>query len=639
MSSYPNNTQDHGGFIPGIEGMRALAVLMVLLFHLDVHFLGGGYLGVDLFFVISGFIITRNILSDQERGRFSLREFYVRRFRRLFPALLATVLLTLLGGTILLPPAELVATAVSSLYAVFSLANIHFWLSSGYFEAAAESQPLLHTWSLSVEEQFYLFWPALLLMLAHTRQRAVVIAVLLAAPMIAGLLLRKEYPDAVFYLLPFRLPQLMAGALLAVLSMRLVGASGNLAVLLASAGLVALSSISVESLSPATAAALVTGLGFLLLLGREAPVARVFYGHPLLQWVGRRSYAIYLVHWPIIVLYNFAASFELDNQARIALFFLSLIAAALMHEWVEKPFRKRGQDTTRIQKFALPIIGCSLVVTLSMALTLWHLEGLQWRVDKRLQRVVDSVKQEKRKKHIAIRYGKCSLHKEHAFADYDPETCATPHSEKPSVLLLGDSMAADTYMLLQQTYPEIHIMQATAGACTALIDLDAVGGRYAACEDLNTYRFSELIDNRADAVLLASVWGEDRIEPLKKTVEHLQSRGQRVLVFGPRTVFQASIPLLVSQYATPEAANAALREKALVKNSLLRKMRAAMPDVTILDIGNIQCTPACEILEGDKLLYYDQMHMTKLGAKRIGERMRQTFDLQEFINSKKNGTR
>jgi len=589
--------------------------------------------------VISGFIITRNILADQEQGSFSLGEFYVRRFRRLFPALLATVLLTLLVGTVLLPPAELVATAVSSIYALFSLANIHFWLASGYFEAAAESQPLLHTWSLSVEEQFYLFWPALLLILAHTRQRAVVIITLLFAPMITGLMLRTEYPDAVFFLLPFRLPQLMAGALIGVLSMRLVGASGNLAVLLASAGLVALSCTSVENLSPAAAAAFVTGLGFLLLLGRDAPVAQVFYGHKLMQWVGRRSYAIYLVHWPLIVLYSFATGFEMDNRSRIALFFLSLAAAALMHEWVEKPFRKRGEDTTRAQKLALPVIGFSLVLTLGMALLLWHLEGLQWRVDERLQRIVDSVKQEKKRKGRAIRYGKCNLHKEHVFADYDPETCATPHSDKPSVLLLGDSMAADTYMLLEQNYPEIHIMQATAAACTALLDLEAVGGRYAACEELNTYRFRELIDNRADAVLLASVWTEDRIEPLRKTVEYLQSRGQRVLIFGPRTVFKASIPLLVSQHATPEAANAALREKAFVKTSLLEKMRAALPDVTILDIGNLQCTPACDILEGDELLYYDQMHMTKLGAKRVGERMRHAFDLPRFINSTKNSTR
>lgn len=228
--------RDHGGFIPSIEGMRALAVLMVLLFHLDIYLLGGGYLGVDLFFVISGFIITRNILADQYHGRFSLREFYVRRFRRLFPALLVTVLFTLLAGAIILPPAELAATAASAVYALFSLANIHFWLGSGYFEAAAESQPLLHTWSLSVEEQFYLFWPALLLILAHTQRLLVLIVPILSASLLTGIFLQNEHPEAVFYLLPFRLPQLMAGAVIAALSLRLDGTSGNLAVLIGSAG-------------------------------------------------------------------------------------------------------------------------------------------------------------------------------------------------------------------------------------------------------------------------------------------------------------------------------------------------------------------------------------------------------------------
>jgi len=141
-------SQGHGRFIPGIEGMRALAVLVVLLFHLDISSFAGGYLGVDLFFVISGFIISRNILSDLQLGKFSLRDFYVRRFRRLLPALLITVLLTLIAGLWLLPPVELANTAESAIYAVFSLANFHFLLESGYFDAAADAKPLLHTWSL-----------------------------------------------------------------------------------------------------------------------------------------------------------------------------------------------------------------------------------------------------------------------------------------------------------------------------------------------------------------------------------------------------------------------------------------------------------------------------------------------------------
>ena len=339
------------------------------------------------------------------------------------------------------------------------------------------------------------------------------------------------------------------------------------------------------------------------------------------------------MHWPLIVLYRFATNFELDNVSRVVLFVLTLVAATAMHELVEKPFRKRGEDKTRLQKHSLSIIGLGLVITLCIAAALWYSEGMQWRADERLQRVVSSVQQEKVKRQKAIRYGNCNLHKEHSFADYDPLACATPDTEKQNVLLLGDSLAADTYMLLTETYPEIHVMQATAAACTALLNLDAVGGRYAACEDLNRYRFTDLIDGRADLVLLASVWSRDRIEPLKATVDYLRSRGQRVLVVGPRAVFRASIPLLISQHATPESANAALRKTALVKNRLLREMRVAMPDVTIVDIGNIQCAPECDVLEGEALLYYDQMHWTQLGAKRVGESMNEVFDLPGLINS------
>ena len=154
-----------------IEGMRALAVLVVLLFHLDVPWFKGGFLGVDLFFVISGFIITRNIQFDLHAGKFTLREFYLRRFRRLFPALLVTVMATLLVSLAVLTPLEMEKTARSAIFALISLANFNFWLEAGYFDAAAHTKPLLHTWSLSVEEQFYLFWPALLVFLATNGRR------------------------------------------------------------------------------------------------------------------------------------------------------------------------------------------------------------------------------------------------------------------------------------------------------------------------------------------------------------------------------------------------------------------------------------------------------------------------------------
>jgi peptidoglycan/LPS O-acetylase OafA/YrhL len=631
--SRPQGAQLRTSFIPSIEGMRALAVLVVLLFHLDIPGFDGGYLGVDLFFVISGFIISRNILSDLRGGTFSLREFYVRRFRRLFPALLVTVLLTLVAALFIVPPIELANTAESAIYALFSLANFHFWLESGYFDAAAEAKPLLHTWSLSVEEQFYLFWPALLLLLANTRRRLALIVLLLCLSLASALLWRDDIPDAIFYLLPFRLHQLMAGALIAILSLRLSTRWGNAGVLVASAGFIWVSVILNGGYSPAVGAAAVTGFGFLLLLGRDTALAQALYGSKPMQWIGQRSYALYLVHWPIIVLFKFSTDFQLNNLERILLLGLAFGAAALLHECVEKPFRKRGEDTTTAQRIALPATFSTLALTVCMAAAIWRLDGLPSRSDARIQQMVASVDRERERREEIIRFGRCNLHKVHQFSDYDAGTCAALDPERKNVLILGDSIGADTFMMLSQAYPELQFSQATAGACTALLEITDVRGKYPACEALNEFRFSELAKRDLDLVVLASLWTADRIAPLKETVDYLHALGNKVLVIGPRVSFRGSVPLLLSAQPSLEGVNLRLQDQVVWRNELLADMRAAIPNVEIVDIGAIQCTPQCDVVEDEQLLYFDAFHFTQLGAKRVGEKFRASFDLLKFINS------
>jgi hypothetical protein len=214
-------------FIPGIEGMRALAIIVVLLYHLDPQWTPAGYLGVDLFYVISGFVITRNALQDLAADRFSLKYFYYRRFRRLFPAITVTVLLTVAAGYFVMPPAELAATAKAGVYSLFSLANFNFWWDASYFDAAAHSKPLLHTWSLSLEEQFYLFWPVLLLLAYPTRFRWFLAPGLLLLSLGLAFCFREKASEALFYLLPFRVHQLMCGAVLAIFSLQLPGRMGS----------------------------------------------------------------------------------------------------------------------------------------------------------------------------------------------------------------------------------------------------------------------------------------------------------------------------------------------------------------------------------------------------------------------------
>ena len=330
---------EHGGFIPSLEGMRALAVIITVLFHLGVEGAGGGYLGIDLFFVISGFIITRNILFDRQTGKFSLRRFYVRRVRRLVPALLVTILFTLFFGLVWMPPEELGKAARSAFFAVFSVANFDFWLESNYFSTEAEFKPLLNTWSLNVEEQFYLLWPALLVWLGTTSRRVACTTLLIVLSLGAAMAYRNSMAEAVFYLLPFRVYELMSGALVAILALRLSGFWGNFAVLMGFIGLLATTVIVTNDYTPALAVPVVCGLSVLLLLGRETKVAVALLANKPMQWIGARSYSIYLVHWPIFVLYKYATDFELSMLERISLFIFSVLVAMALYEFVEKPFR------------------------------------------------------------------------------------------------------------------------------------------------------------------------------------------------------------------------------------------------------------------------------------------------------------
>lgn len=633
-----NHTAKDSGFLASVEGLRALAVLAVLLFHLDVPGFAGGYLGVDLFFVISGFIITRNILGDIRRDRFTLRDFYIRRFRRLLPALLATVVVTLCAALLVVPPIELQKAAQSAIAAVLSFANVSFWMEAGYFDSAASTKPLLHTWSLSVEEQFYLFWPALLLVLARRRYAIAVVGALLLASLAAALAYRNSLPEAVFYLLPFRLHQLMAGALIAMTSTRLTGRVAGASTVIGAVGFL-LSAVLLGALySPAVAAVSVTLCGTLLLLGCQSAPAQRLFGNATMLWFGKRSYAIYLVHWPLIVLWKYYADFELTWPHRLLLFVCSLIAAVLLHELIEKPFRKRGEDTTALQKAAGPIIAGSLALSLAVATTLWLLEGLPSRVDPRIAQMVNNVTQETAARRKAIRFGICGLHTSTAFAQYDEGECASLDKERPNVLVIGDSMAADMYMVLAEAYPEVHFSQATAGACTALLTVNHQAGQYPTCQALNEYRFQHLAKKDYDAIILASVWRRDRIAPLTETINYLEALEKKVLVVGPRVTFRGAVPMLVSRQTDFKKINQRLHSRAKRHATLLEAMRVAVGDSRLLDIGAAQCNPQCTTIANDELVYMDALHFTPMGARIVGGRLRERFDLRGFLSETDTGS-
>ena len=333
---------------PQIDGLRAIAVLAVILFHADPRLVPGGYLGVDIFFVISGYLITSLIIADLGQGNFSLPRFYERRARRILPVLFVVLAATIPFAALYLLPTQQESYARSLLATLLFSSNILFWQETGYFMAEAALKPLLHTWSLAVEEQFYLLYPLFLVALWRfgLRLRVGVIGLLFLASLIGSTVLAEIAPGANFYLLSSRAWELLAGALLALALARGRVLSRfaeliNLAGLAMVAGSLALFNAgtpmpSLWGLIP------VGGTILLIAFATEATIlGRILAQRPLVQ-IGLMSYSAYLWHWPIFVFARLRFGDALGPALLAGLIAATFFLSYLSWRFVEQPFRRRG---------------------------------------------------------------------------------------------------------------------------------------------------------------------------------------------------------------------------------------------------------------------------------------------------------
>jgi len=353
-----------------IDGLRAVAVIAVLLFHADIG-CSGGYVGVDVFFVISGFLITGLILKDLNRDRFSIVEFWERRVRRILPALALVVFSTLIAGWFLLLGRDFEALGKSVVAQVMLLSNVYFWRGSGYFARIGQDTPLLHTWSLAVEEQFYLLFPLLLIALRRLSPKALIPAILLFSGASFSLSVYWSYhnPNANFYLLPTRAWELLMGAFLAAYSARRASKRW-LAEILSWSGLFAIL-WSIFQYSPDTrfpgAAALLpcVGTAFLIQSNRDSLTSvGTFLATRPVVFVGLISYSLYLWHWPVLVFAEYWTIERLPLVHRVLLLLGSIGLAALSWKFVETPFRQRTVFKTRPQVFAFASISAAFLLLL-----------------------------------------------------------------------------------------------------------------------------------------------------------------------------------------------------------------------------------------------------------------------------------
>jgi peptidoglycan/LPS O-acetylase OafA/YrhL len=331
---------------PDIDGLRALAIMGVLIFHLNGHLLSGGFVGVDVFFVISGFLISSIIDRDLNMGNFSIARFYDRRIRRIVPALFAVICIVLLGSYFILLPDDMVSVGKSVRYVVAAISNVRFLKGVGnYFNESTNSIPLLHTWSLGVEEQFYLIFPLLLWILHRkiktTRNRLAPLFVLFVASLIASAWVVQVSPMRAFFLLPYRAWELLLGALIALGNLPNLRERWNNGLGIIGMGMIVGSMVlfNHQTQFPGPSALIpCVGSGLLLWTGRQrsAWTCRLLSFKPWV-YLGLISYSVYLWHWPLIVLTKYVMLF--NGVAQVCVFAASLILGYLTWRFVESPFR------------------------------------------------------------------------------------------------------------------------------------------------------------------------------------------------------------------------------------------------------------------------------------------------------------
>ena len=323
-----SGNQPSGAYRPAIDGLRGIAVLAVCLFHLNRSWLPGGFVGVDVFFVISGYLITSIILRDCERNRFSFARFYQRRIARLLAAFAAVAVVTILAASVVYSRQDLASTGATLAAAAASAANLKLMFQGNYFVLSPDAQPFLHTWSLSVEEQFYLLFPAAFVLLYRKSgaRLAGVLTALAAASFLLCIGLTRARPEWAFYLLPARAWELLAGATLARSAWNRAGLPANLAAVVPTISLLLVGAsfflISEGPHFPGYVAALpvVGTIGLLVPTARANGLAERILSFGPLVLVGRMSYSIYLWHWPVFSLVDYryylaSSAFRMSTKA------------------------------------------------------------------------------------------------------------------------------------------------------------------------------------------------------------------------------------------------------------------------------------------------------------------------------------
>jgi peptidoglycan/LPS O-acetylase OafA/YrhL len=589
--------------------------------------LPGGFVGVDVYFVISGYLICRLINDEIKDGSFTVAAFYKRRVMRLFPALFAMLLATSVLAYLYLLPIELKEFSDSMIAAVTYVSNVFFALTTGYFDAPAETKPLLHTWSLSVEEQFYIVCP-LFMLACHRfcpRRLNALIASGVLLSFAAAVLAYQRNPTFAFFLTPFRAWELLLGALIGLRFFpapatsdlkSVIGGSGLALVLFAVFG------FSRDTPLPVATATACIGTALIIQSSENgiSVVGRLLSWRPAV-FIGLISYSLYLWHWPIMVFqrsdgFLFA---QASVAARLGLIAVSIGVAYLSWKFVEMPFRTRTKTIS--VRFALGGALASMAIVGTLGATALALGGAPYRFP---QSVVAIGSYLGYNPAAAFRQGRCYLGANRE--TFDAKTCLTKDATRPNYLLIGDSHAAQLWLGLSSVLTSVNLMQATVTMCRPVrVEVVALDSRK--CPQLMHFVFDDyLLNEKVDKVLLAASWKEEDLPKLAATLDYLKEHGIAAAVFGPIVEYDYALPRLLAdsiRYHDPQLVD---RERTAAVPVLDRRMRMLVTGkgVTYVSTYDAMCrSGTCDkFVVGNIPFQFDAGHLTAEGSIALAEKLR-----------------
>jgi peptidoglycan/LPS O-acetylase OafA/YrhL len=601
-----------------VDGLRAIAVLSVLFFHVGAPFAAGGFVGVDIFFVISGFVITGRVLADIGKDRFSIVDFYRRRIRRIFPALAVTLVACVPVFYVLMLPDDRTEFLQSLVAAIFSVSNIYFWKTSGYFDPAGSIRPLLHTWSLAVEEQFYLFAPIFFgIVLRQSRWLVSGILILVAISSLAlSVVLTFRAPSANFFLLPTRAWELLLGALVAVFGAQAVAHSllGKTACW-AGLGLIA---AAIAAYTPETPfpglAALPPTLGAALIIAyggaEETWTSRLLSSWPMVT-IGQISYSLYLVHWPIIVAARFWLLSEPGFIAATVICAVSLLLAALSYKYIENPIRYSSSPW---------LSGRALFAAATATAGIVGLIGYAGAAIAKRQSGSAVMEAKSTAVENSVGWEPHCFLQNRPYTDWNAAACLRISGHPQTALLWGDSFAAHYVAGLAQLAgsAKVNLLQYTAAGCPPVFGYTSLAIRH--CQDFNDNMLNVVAQHDVKIVIMSARWDLLRgrgLEGIKPTLEKLRKMQLEVYVLGASPIFPFRPEYLarrrVKADGTAEASWQIGSEQS-ERNALLRAHVGT--DATFIDPLPVLCPEhKCVYLSRGKYLFADYGHFSADGSK------------------------